>query len=355
MTLLFVYWAFEDQGSGLVIQGYTEAARKLGHTVAVYGRWTLGAANPRIALDYSNDVRSADAVVFIFEWTTELKPGDQLDLVRLVGKIPRERRVVLDGDGKYNDLVRVAEDENHPDHASCRRWIDVCDGLTDKICQPTLHPLRPGVRPFLFHAYNPSWQRSLDLETKEYDLIYVGHSKFRWGAMSRVLRAVEPVRRDLGRVALVGHGWDSLPWWAVEMGLEQSYFSDSQYLRKLDVTVVPPIRFGRVIDWMSKGVVNPVLLRPTFDRLRLVTPRLFETPAASTLPLFVFDREHVAEIYGRAGLELVLPSERADEKLLDMLERRAHYAAVASDVRRHLAEHHSYAARLAELVEIVES
>jgi hypothetical protein len=36
MRLIFVCWPFEDQGSGNVIQGYTEAARALGHDVTVY-------------------------------------------------------------------------------------------------------------------------------------------------------------------------------------------------------------------------------------------------------------------------------------------------------------------------------
>ena len=71
MRLMFVYWAFEDQGSGLLLQGYSRAARALGHEVAVYGR-----PNPKIPLNYSLDVASADAVVFIFEWTTRLQQGD---------------------------------------------------------------------------------------------------------------------------------------------------------------------------------------------------------------------------------------------------------------------------------------
>src|SRR5215510_14321747 len=102
MRLMFVYWAFEDQGSGLVIQGYTQAAQALGHEVAVYGR-----GNPKIPLNYSLDIESADAVIFIFEWTTDLVQGDRLDLARLVGKVPRRRRVILDGDGNYNDVIRV--------------------------------------------------------------------------------------------------------------------------------------------------------------------------------------------------------------------------------------------------------
>src|SRR5262245_61173648 len=152
MRLVFVYWAFEDQGSGLVIQGYSDAARALGHEVVVYGR-----PNSRISLNYSRDIGSADAVIFIFEWTTELWQGDPLDLLRVVSKIPRRRRVILDGDGNYNDVIHVAGDYNHRDAAAGRRWIEICDSLSDKICQPTLHPLLKNVRTFLFYSYNPAW------------------------------------------------------------------------------------------------------------------------------------------------------------------------------------------------------
>src|SRR3989442_15320170 len=48
MRLMFIYWPFEDQGSGLVIQGYSAAAEALGHQVVVYGR-----ENPKIPLNNS--------------------------------------------------------------------------------------------------------------------------------------------------------------------------------------------------------------------------------------------------------------------------------------------------------------
>jgi hypothetical protein len=347
---MFVYWAWEDQGSGLVIQGYSEAARALGHEVAVYGR-----PQPNIPLDYSLDIGSADAVIFVFEWTTHLHHGDCLDLARLVGKVPRERRVILDGDGNYNDLIRVAGDYNHREPEASRRWIEICDSLTDKICQPTLHPVRDNVRPFLFYAFNPAWAVPLDFRAKDFDLIYVGHSKFRWRPMHRVLRAVEPIREQVGRITLVGHGWDALPWWAEPMQLEECYLSDVAYLKGLDVEALPSVPFEQVIAWMSKGAINPVISRPTFDHLRLVTPRLFETPAASTIPLFGLDETHVREIYGEQALELVLPDDDPHEKILDMLSRPKHYMNVVADVRDHLAEKHSHAARLQELIEIVES
>ena len=56
MRIMLVYWAFEDQGSGLLINGYARAASEMGHEVVVYGR-----PIPNIPLDYSMDVESADA------------------------------------------------------------------------------------------------------------------------------------------------------------------------------------------------------------------------------------------------------------------------------------------------------
>lgn len=355
MKLMFVYWAMEDQGSGLVIQGYTEAARELGHEVSVYGRWIPGKINPAIPLSYSLDIDSADAVVFIFEWTTQLKPGDQLDMARLVSKIPRHRRVIIDGDGNYNEVIRIADDYNHPDAAACRLWIDVCDSVSDKICQPTLHPLRPNVIPFLFYAYNPLWERPLDFGCREFDMIYVGHSKFRWKPMLRVLNGIKAVRHKLGRIGLVGYGWDTPPWWSVSTPLEEAYFSDAGQLGKLNISVLPPVRFENVIDWMSKARFNPVLLRSLFAHLRIVTPRLFETVAAGTIPLFVFDPAHVREIYGEEGLEVVLPEEDPEEKILDVVHHPERYRDVVMGIRRHLTEKHSHVARLRRLIEVIEN
>src|SRR5216683_3259697 len=86
MRIMLVYWAFEDQGSGLLINGYTRAAKEMGHEIVVYGR-----PIPNIPLTYSMDVESADALVYIFEWTTDLLRGDNLDFARL-SKVPRRAK-----------------------------------------------------------------------------------------------------------------------------------------------------------------------------------------------------------------------------------------------------------------------
>jgi hypothetical protein len=355
MKLVFVYWAMEDQGSGLVIQGYTEAARALGHEVSVYGRWIPGKLNPIIPLNYSVDIDSADAVVFIFEWTTQLKPGDQLDMARIVSKIPRNRRVIIDGDGNYNDVIRVGDDYNHADAAASRRWIEACDSVSDKICQPTLHPLRSNVIPFLFYAYNPSWQPPPETNSKQFDMIYVGHSKFRWRPMMQILKGVEPIRQKLGRIGLVGHGWNAPPHWANSMQLEHAYFADSGKLKQLGIELLSPVRFQYVIDWMSKARFNPILLRSLFGYLRMVTPRLFETAAADTIPLLVLDPRHVQEIYGEQGLELVLPDENPQEKILEVVQHPERYRHVVTGIREYLTERHSHTVRLRRLIEIIES
>jgi hypothetical protein len=349
MRLMFVHHVVEDRGSAQDMHNYAQVARALGHEVALYGP-----PNGASAFNYSQDVGSVDAVIFIFEWTTHLQYGDNVDLLRLVGKVPRRRRVVIDCDGNYNDAISVVGDVNHPNAAASQRWVELCDSLSDKIYQPTLHPRRPNVRPFFFHAYNPAWEVPLDFSGKEYGMAYVGNNWFRWRAMKWVLQAIEPIREQVGCIALVGNGWDSPPPWANATLSEDAYCRDPSYLWGLGVEVLPPVRFDQVIAHMGKGIFSPVIYRPLFDHLQLVTCRTFETPAANTIPVLGQDVAYVGEIYGEEAVELVLPHEQPQEKILDLVHRPEHYAAIVRGIRHYLAEKHSYAVRLRELIEIVE-
>ena len=348
MRIMFVYFIAEDAGSAQDVHNYIRAGEELGHEVVLYGR-------PGVlpSFKFSLDIDSADAVFFIFEWTTQLRFGDHLDWVRIASKLPRNKRFVIDCDGAYNEMIRVAGDYNHRDSASSRRWMDICQSLSERIHQPTYHPLQPNVRPFLFHAYDPAWEIPFNFSSKEFGMVYVGHSKFRWGPMHRVLRAVEPIRDRFGRIAVVGHGWDQIPPWASWMQIEDNFYTDRNYMQKMSVEVVQPIPFDQVIAWMSKGVLSPVIYRPLFSSLQLVTCRTFETPAANTIPLFNLDINYVREIYGESAVELVLPREGGEEKVADIIGRPEYYAEIVLRIRRHLAEKHSFAARLLEMVEII--
>jgi len=348
MRLIFVHWVYEDRGSAQDLYNYREAARPLGHEVVIYGPPELS------SFHYSLDVGDNDAVVFICEWTTGLQYGDQLDWLRLVAQVPRRRRVVIDCDGKYNDVISVTGDSNHSDAAASREWIAICDSLSDKICQATLHPLRPNVRPFLFHAYNPAWAVPLDLRDKRYGMFYVGNNWFRWRQLRRVLETVERVRAEVGPIGITGHGWDRPAPWTNDSISPDAYANDPDYLRRLDVAVMPPVRFDQVIASMGQGVFTPVIYRPLFEHLQLVTCRTFETPAANTIPLFGLDPNFVEETYGQAARDLVLGGEHPEELVRDVMRHPARYAETVEGIRRELSEKHSYAARLRELVRIIE-
>jgi glycosyltransferase involved in cell wall biosynthesis len=326
-------------------------ARDLGHEVVLYG--APSAASP---FAHRRDIERADAAVFLFEFTTHLQHGDQLDWLRLVECIPRRRRVVLDLDGGYNDAITVGGDVNHPDAAAARRWIDVCDSLSDKIYQPTLHPLRPNVGTFFFHAYNPAWEQPLDFADKPFGMVYVGNNWFRWRGLLRVLRAIEPIRDRIGRIGLVGQGWDARRTsWGGPALSEDAYCTDPTYLRNAGVEIMDPVRFDQVVDWMGKGVFTPVIYRPLFDHLRLLTCRTFETPAANAIPLFVQDTDYTREIYGEAAVKLVLGDDDASAQIADVLRGPERYVEIVREIRAHLAAQHTYAARLRQLIDIVQS
>ncbi len=92
--------------------------------------------------------------------------------------------------------------------------------------------------------------------------------------------------------------------------------------------------FQEVAATINKGVFNPVVYRPLFEQLGFVTCRTFETPAAGTIPLFLLDRDYVAEIFGERAVELMIDGNDGQEKILDVLERPDHYAEIVMDIRK---------------------
>src|SRR5258708_19556177 len=111
MRLMFVHYLFEDRGSAQDIHNFAVAARELGHEVAIYGR--PKGSSP---FNYSMDLESADAVVFIFEWTTALQEGDCLDWARLAPPLPRRRRIVIDSYAQHTDPIIVPGSYTHSSH-----------------------------------------------------------------------------------------------------------------------------------------------------------------------------------------------------------------------------------------------
>jgi hypothetical protein len=347
MRLMFVYKVARNTGSSQDLFNYSRVAAALGHEIVIYGQELPGSE-----LVYSADLASADAIVFIME--TYLKQNRHLSYRQMAEVFPRDRRVVIDCDGMYNDVIQVDGDYNHTDQAASRERIDLCDSLADKIFQPTHHPLRPNVRTFLFHAYSPDWEPAASCATKAYGMVYVGNNWFRWEAMRRVLDAIEPIRADVGRVAIAGYGWNAVAEWVQPALRESACYTDPTYLERLQVELTGPVPVSDVVPTMGKGVFNPVLVRPLFNALGLVTCRTFETPAADSIPLLDLADSHVKAVYGEPASELILNGD-ATEKIRDVLQNRDYYAEIIARIRQRLRIEHSYAGRLLELIKIVRS
>jgi hypothetical protein len=365
MRLMFVYWRIGDAGSVQTLRGYVKAAEALGHEVLMYAPEEAG-----FPVKCSLDLESADAVILVLEWNMYQHPGERskadghllrpglmgighLNVVRLLSRIPRERRIIIDDDGMYTEHTSVDGDFSHPDESSSRVRMDTYDTLSDKIYQPTLHPSAPNVGSFLFHAYNPELEVPLDFSDKPYGMVYVGSNWFRWRPMHRILESVEPIRKHVGRMTIVGRDWDRMPPWVPSPLREQAYYTDRDYLDGLGIELRPPVPANCVLSTMSQGVFNPVIVRPIFHHFQLVNPRMFETPAANTIPLFGLNATYVREIYGERATDLVLGSDAPDQ-IRDVLDRPEYYAEIVRDIRGHLAAKHSYAARLTQLIEMVE-
>jgi Glycosyl transferases group 1 len=348
MKVLLVSALHPFAGSALTIASYARHAKTLGHEIAVFGE--PSGAFPDVPR--SLDVEGFEVAVFVVNETTDLP--DLPHLARLLDGMPKERRLVIDCSGRYNDTVRIDDDLNHLDQLDGHpgeEWVESLEAVGSAVLQPTLRPLRADVRPFLFHGYDPEWERPLDLGRKPYGIVYVGDNWFRWRVLMRFLEAADPIRATAGPTMVAGEGWEQMPSWLDEPLRSAACFTDTEHLRRLEVEVRPPVSAGEVIATMSLGTVNPVLPRPISNELQLVTPRFFETVAAGTIPLFDLDSQFATEIYGPEAAELVLGDDPA-EQLADVFRRPSHYGEVATEIRRHLREHHSFAARLEELVDV---
>jgi hypothetical protein len=358
MKILLVTSVHPWSRSVSTIQKWTRAGRALGHDVAVYGD-----PIPEVpSLPCTTDLDGVDIAVLALQVAADL-PG-MPHLARLLDRVPRERRVVADLWGRFNDTIRVEHDFNHLeklDEHQGWEWVDAMQAFSGTITQPTLSPLRPNVRSFLFHGYEPgsvarhyehageaaaTW-RAAGASEKPYGAMYIGSNWQRWDQVRKFLLEYEPVRARIGRACLMGWDWDRRPEFAVRLGLK-GIDTDASLLAELDVQVHGGVRFDELTRLLSKARFVPVLHRPLFRRLGLVTVRTFETFYADALPVLMLPRDLVAAIYGEAALKLVPGGSLAEHLIAAMKRPEDHWDAVLK-TRSHLARHHSFVQRLSEL------
>ena len=363
MKLLLVSGLAPQARSVATVHGYVAAGKALGHEVAVFG-----APDPKLpSLPFTTDVSGFDFALFVIQVPQDFP--DMPHLARLLDGIPRERRAVVDLWGRFNDTIGVDHDFNHLEQLDGHlgwEWVEALQAISDTILQPTLVPLRPDVRSFLFHAYDAgsvarprasareaaaAW-RGAGPDERPYGVMYVGNNWQRWDQVRELLQQVGPLRRELGRPCLIGSDWDQRPDWAVQQGI-MGIDVDAAFLGERDVEIRGGVRFDEVIGLLGKARFAPVLHRPLFRRLGFVANRTFETFSADTLPVLMLPEDFVEAVYGPEALALV-PRGDVAAHLMDAMSRPEVYWGAVLRTRSYLSRHHAFERRLQELRAILE-
>jgi hypothetical protein len=269
MKLLLVLSCDPWTRSVSTVHHYVAAGRALGHDVAVFGP-----ANPELPdLPYTTDVAGIDLALFVSQ-----VPGDFPDmphLARLLDTVPREKRVLVDLWGRYNETIYVEHDFNHLEKLDGHvgwEWEEAFRAVSDTILQPTLNPRRPGVGSFLFHGFAPDAVVKPEASAKDaaarwreeerwFGVAYVGSNWQRWDQVRRFLEAHAPLRTTVGWAGLIGWNWKERPEWAVQQGLA-GIDTDPQLLLDNEVTVKDGVHFDRTLNYLSQSRFSPVFHRP---------------------------------------------------------------------------------------------
>src|SRR5438132_11116082 len=132
MKILFVMDKRVNAGSIQAVANYMRAADEFGHSIALYGRQDPNF--PR--LRFSTEASAFDYVVFIIESRLQWVSG--LRLPRILSRVPRGRRAILDADGMYNPTIALeGYGRNHANEPERPLRLTTVDYLSARIRQPT--------------------------------------------------------------------------------------------------------------------------------------------------------------------------------------------------------------------------
>ncbi len=360
MKILFVGSFDPWTRSVATVHRYVTLGKKLGHDVCIYGD-----PNPETPqLPATLKTADADLIVFVVQVPQDI-PG-MPGLARMMDRFPRQKRVVLDLWGRYNETVRVDHDFNHLEKFDGHpewEWKQAMTALGSRILQPTLESRRDDVGAFLFHGFDldavdkpyasakEAAEAWLDPATtaRPYGVVYVGSNWQRWSQVRPFLESYRSSAERVGQVCLAGWDWSERPGWASQMGIA-GVDTDPELLADLRVEVRMGIRFERVNQLLGQGRFAPVIHRPLFKELGLVTNRTFETFQADCVPVLMLPHDFVEAVYGKSALRLV-PGDDVGAHLVSLLDDPLGTWEAVLATRAHLAEHHSIARRFEQLEE----
>jgi hypothetical protein len=357
MKLLLITSVNPWSRSVATIHKWFEAGKKLGHEVAIYGE-----PNEELPdLKFTTSLKGIDAALFVVHVPSDLPvmPG----LARIIDTIPKNKRVVVDLWGHYNDTIRPEHDFNHlekMDNHLGWEWEEGLAAAGGVLTQPALKPLRSNVKPFLFHGFDPAavvkpyakpGEAIAAWREKPYGIVYGGSNWHRWHQLRGFFEEAAPAFDRIGKAMLLGWDWKERPQWAIEGGYV-AVDTDPAWLNSIGVEIYDGFRFDKFAELAGYGRFSPVIHRPLFKHLGYVANRTFETFYADTIPVLMLPPDFVEAIYGPAALTLA-PQNGVAAFLDDAMKRPEHYWEAVLRTRDHLAKHHSYERRYSELAALI--
>lgn len=348
MKITFVGNFRNASGTSEVIRNYYEVGKKINIAVSIAG---LGAVDKAVSsmIPVQANIQTTDILVLVFETTMNIC-GDQFKYVADVSK--KVRTLILDTDGKYGPFVSLENDSSHSSNSSAVKWRELMSSLSDRIYQPKAvnHSIGDG-ETFLFYGFPSQTYEFDDTAPYPYDILYMGNNWHRWKQISTFVAKLHNIRYLVPKIAIFGRGWNSEP----IFGPHDERFSDQDFLNRHDVSVFPSAPFGTILECMSQGKFNPVLVRPILSHMMYLTPRMFETFAANTVPILSSELNYLTKVFGPEVLELVIEDNEPAHLITKVLENRRFYIEVLHSIRSNLVAKQSYSHRLFELIELATS
>ncbi|MDP2684045.1 MAG: hypothetical protein Q8P20_03225 [bacterium] len=340
MKIAFVSNYQYNCGSSNALLGYIKAGKLLRHDIRASEFGYIDSI-VRKSVPVAKRSWNADILVIIYESYPFLSDQD-LDEIRK--QVPRSKILLIDPDCKYLEPYVLENDTNHPTPESYEYWTKLYDSLSDKILQPTLDKItKEKVYKFVYFGIDTN--NNFDNIKKDFDFLYVGNNWYRWKDIFDLINSVSSIRNKLMRIALMGNYWDGK-----EMkGCEKVTYSDVNFLKNNNVEIIKSAPYGKVESSMSRGLINPIFVRPILNKLKHVTPRMFETFSTDTVPVIPEYFTHATELYGDTINEFIL----SNEKILMILKDYKKYLGISRSIRNKLIAEHSYGVRLNELIKFV--
>jgi len=332
-------------GSSNTLLGYVRAGESFNYDIRVSDFGYID-KTIRSSIPVADKSWQPDLLVIVCESYPFLSK-EQID--QICSFIPRSKRIVIDPDGKYSHPLSFTGDTNHPTSDSYDYWTSLYDSLSDVILQPFIGEAKTKkVQPFLYFGMD-SKVSDFTEQSKDFDLLYVGNNWYRWHDIKWLIETITPIRTLLKKVGLIGQYWSG----EVMEEFKEATYPDPNFLKRNQIEIHDSAPYGQVEMAMSRGLLNPIFIRPILNKLGFVTSRMFETLLADTIPLIPNYFSYASNLYGNGIKQLTLSLEHPTDDIMRILENYEENKKLVRNIRETLKAKHTYKVRLKQLLQYI--